>query len=71
MVWAHDHLGRDYAIHLIDPANAASERVAQKLGAEVTGTWAIPGGGIANIWTTRWESFTQTETYANLPAAGT
>lgn len=71
MAWAHNHLGRDYAIHLIDPANVASERVAQKLGAEVTGTWAIPGGGIANIWTTRWESFTQTDAYAKHPAAGT
>ncbi len=65
-VWAHEALGRDHAIHLIDPANVASERVAQKLGAAITGSWDIPGGGgPVNIWTTRWKSFTQTEVYAN------
>jgi RimJ/RimL family protein N-acetyltransferase len=70
MIWAHDILGRDHAIHLIDPANVASERVAAKLGAAITGTWEIPGGSIANVWTTHWESFTQTEAYANQLAVG-
>lgn len=69
-VWAHETLGRDHAIHLIDPANVASERVAAKLGATVTGSWDIPGGWTANVWTTHWESFTQTEVYANHLAAG-
>jgi RimJ/RimL family protein N-acetyltransferase len=69
-VWAHDKLGRDYAIHLIDPANIASERVAAKLGGRITGTWEIPGGWTANVWTTDWESFTETEVYANHPLAG-
>ena len=68
LIWAHAQLGRDHVIHLIDPANVASERVAVKLGAGITGTWDIPGGGTANIWTTRWESLTQTEVYAKLTA---
>jgi len=65
LIWAHETLGRDHVIHLIDPANSASERVAEKLGATVTGTWEIPGGGTANVWTTTWQSFTQTEIYTN------
>ena len=68
--WVHENLGRDHVIHLIDPANIASERVAAKLGATITGNWEIPGGGTANVWTSRWESFTQTEVYANHLSAG-
>ena len=70
MIWAHETLGRDHVIHLIDPANFASEQVARKLGAEITGSWKTPLGGTANIWTTHWESFTQTEVYANHLSAG-
>ena len=70
MIWAHETLGRDHVIHLIDPANLASEQVARKLGAAITGSWDTPLGGTVNIWTTRWESFTQTEVYANQQAAG-
>jgi RimJ/RimL family protein N-acetyltransferase len=69
-LWAHQQLGRDHAIHLIDPANVASERVAAKLGGAITGTWELPGGGDANVWTTRWESFIQTEAYTNQLSAG-
>ena len=71
LIWAHETLGRDHVIHLIDPANLASERVARKLGATITGSWDTPLGGTVNIWTTRWKSFTQTEVYANQRAAGT
>ncbi len=70
MIWARETLGRDHVIHLIDPANTASEKVAAKLGATITGTWQIPNAGAVNIWTTRWESFTKTEVYANHLAAG-
>jgi RimJ/RimL family protein N-acetyltransferase len=70
LVWVREALGRDHVIHLIDPANTASEKVAAKLGATITGTWQIPDAGSVNIWTTRWESFTQTEGYANQLAAG-
>jgi|GEM_PF-398504 len=60
MVWVHEMLGRDHVIHLIDPLNAASERVAAALGAEVTGVWDSPLCLGARIWTTRWEKFVAT-----------
>lgn len=69
MVWVRETLGRDHVIHLIDPANIASERVAARLGAELTGSWRIPDADPVNIWTTRWERFTQTEAYANHQSA--
>ena len=68
MLWVRETFERDHVIHLIDPLNKASEQVARKLGAEITGNWDTPLGGTVNIWTTRWESFTQTEVYANLSA---
>lgn len=71
MLWVREALGRDHVIHLIDPANAASARVAAKLGAELTGEWEIPEVAAVNIWTTRWEAFTRTRAYANQLAAGT
>jgi RimJ/RimL family protein N-acetyltransferase len=61
MVWVHEALGRDHVVHLIDPLNPASERVAQALGAEVTGIWDSPLCPGARIWTTRWQHFTATE----------
>jgi len=70
MIWVRETLGRDYVIHLIDPANIASEKVAARLGAKVTGTWNIPDVGSVNVWTTHWENFTQTEVYANQRATG-
>jgi RimJ/RimL family protein N-acetyltransferase len=69
LTWTREALGRDYVIHLIDPANIASERVARKLGAAITGTWDIPDVGTVNIWTTRWENFTRTRVYTNHLAA--
>jgi RimJ/RimL family protein N-acetyltransferase len=65
MIWVHEALGRDEVIHLIDPANAASEKVATRLGARLASTWDVPGGGVANIWSSRWEKFTKTEAYTN------
>jgi RimJ/RimL family protein N-acetyltransferase len=70
MLWVRETLGRSHVIHLIDPANTASEKVAGKLGATITGTWEIPDTATLNIWTTRWESFTQTEAYTNHLSAG-
>jgi len=57
IAWTHDALGRGEVIHLIDPLNAASERVAKALGAEPTGSWDSPLGEKVNVWTTRWERF--------------
>nr|MDQ4088262.1 GNAT family N-acetyltransferase [Pseudomonadota bacterium] len=69
VVWACKALGRDYVIHLIDPANAPSERVATALGAEVTGTWDSPLAHGAKVWTTRWERFVATPAYQRHVAA--
>ena len=68
-VWVHETLGRDHVIHLIDPENGASERVARALGAEKTGTWDSPLGQGVNVWTTRWERFTATDAYRRHVAA--
>jgi RimJ/RimL family protein N-acetyltransferase len=70
MVWAHDALGRDYVIHLIDPLNRPSEKVAMALGAEVTGTWKSPLAEEARIWTTRWDRFVETEAYRRYAGLG-
>ncbi|HEY5712514.1 MAG TPA: GNAT family N-acetyltransferase [Allosphingosinicella sp.] len=69
MVWAHEAMGRDHAIHLIDPANVASERVAIALGAEPTGRWTVPGGYEVPVWTTRWEDFIKTSAFQRHVAA--
>ena len=63
IVWAHEALGRDHVIHLIDPRNTPSEKVAIALGAEVTGTWKSPLAEEARIWTTRWDRFVETKAY--------
>ena len=65
IVWAHEALGRDHVIHLIDPANAASARVAQRLGGRRTGRWMVPNGEEVPVWTTRWVDFIQTDAYRN------
>ena len=68
-VWAHETLGRDHVIHLIDPLNVPSEGVAAALGAEVTGTWRSPLAEGARIWTTRWQRFAATAAYQRHVAA--
>lgn len=69
MIWSHDALGRDQVVHLIDPRNVASERVAAALGAEPTGDWIVPSGADCRIWTTRWERFIATPAYRQVAAA--
>jgi RimJ/RimL family protein N-acetyltransferase len=69
MVWAHEELGRDEMIHLIDPANERSERVARRLCASITGRHEFPNDIVANIWTSRWETFTASEPYRHHIAA--
>lgn len=69
MVWAHDALGRDEIIHLIDPANAPSERVAQRLGATITGRHEFSNEVVVNIWTSCWDRLTQSEPYRRHIAA--
>jgi RimJ/RimL family protein N-acetyltransferase len=41
---AFDVLGRDHVISVIQPANGASIRVAQKVGARYWRDWVTPGG---------------------------
>ncbi len=69
MIWSRETLGRDHVIHLIDPANKGSERVASAIGAEPSGSWSIPAGGPVTIWTTRWDRFTATPAYQRHVAA--
>ena len=60
LVWVREAFARDHVIHLIDPLNAASERVAIALGAEVTGVWDSPLCPGVRIWTTPWDRFVAT-----------
>lgn len=69
IIWAHEALGRDHVIHLIDPGNKASERVAAALGGAYSRTWTVPTGETVPVWTTRWERFVETLAYANQVAA--
>jgi RimJ/RimL family protein N-acetyltransferase len=70
LVWAHEALGREHVIHLIDPRNTASERVAAALGAEATGEWNSPSCAPTRIWTTRWDRFRATPACQRHLAAG-
>ncbi len=69
LIWAHETLGRNHVIHLIDPRNVASEHVAAALGGELTGHWSTPLGGKTRIWTTRWARFVETAAYHRQVAA--
>jgi RimJ/RimL family protein N-acetyltransferase len=66
MVWAHEALGKHSALHLIAPANRPSQKVAERLGATIVGTWDPPWEGDVDLWETRWGTFTQTEAYRRL-----
>lgn len=53
MDWAFGTLGWDDVIHCIDPANAASQRVAQRLGSVKQGAVRMPppyGESNAEVW---------------------
>ena len=41
--WAHEELGRDHVVSLIDPSNTQSIRVAEKLGASLEGHHSTRG----------------------------
>jgi RimJ/RimL family protein N-acetyltransferase len=41
--WAHEELGRDHIISVIDPSNARSARVAEKIGETVEGHFQYAG----------------------------
>ena len=43
MRWAHDELGSDHIVSVIDPSNTRSIRVAEKLGETVEGNFSVPG----------------------------
>lgn len=64
--WAHEALGKDEVIHLIDPANAASEAVARKLGSQASeDRKEFPNGSVARIWRTRWDDFVGTDVFSS------
>lgn len=69
MVWAHNELGRDEMIHLIDPGNGPSEAVARRLGATFTGRHEFSNDLVVNIWTSRWDAFVESEPYRRHIAA--
>ena len=51
--WAFRHLGWDEVIHIIDPENTASQRVAIKLGSQNRGPGRLPppyDDHAADIW---------------------
>lgn len=60
-VWAHGALGRDHVIHLINPQNEPSRRVAERLGGKLTGSWDALWGDTIDVWTTRWADFAETK----------
>lgn len=68
--WAHHMLGRRETLHMIDPTNEASARVARALGAEPGEMWTPfwPDAKPVRQWKTTWEAFTATPVYARLTA---
>jgi RimJ/RimL family protein N-acetyltransferase len=48
--WARAERGYDRLISLIDPANVASQRVAERLGARPTETVQLFDSGDAVVW---------------------
>lgn len=66
--WAHEALHRDETLHMIDPENPASEKVARALGAEPGAMWTPfwPNAKPVRKWTTRWAAFTGSVAYARL-----
>lgn len=68
--WAHEALGREETLHMIDPVNLASEKVARALGAEPgamwTPFWADPKP--VRQWRTTWAAFTASPACARLTA---
>lgn len=68
--FAHDVLGRQETIHLIDPLNAPSERVARAMGAQPENMWTPfwEGGVPVRIWRTRWDAFRASSAFARLAA---
>ena len=68
--WAHHMLGRTETLHMIDPGNEPSARVARALGAEPGEMWTPfwPDAKPVQKWKTTWEAFTATPVYARLTA---
>lgn len=48
--WAREHRGIEHLISLIAPANAASRRVAQRLGATRSASVTLYDSGVADVW---------------------
>ena len=48
--WARAERGFDRLISLIDPANVASQRVAERLGAQPVETVELFDSGVADVW---------------------
>lgn len=66
--WAHHALGKTETLHMIDPTNAASEKVARALGAEPGEMWTPfwPDPKPVRKWRTSWEGFKASPAYARL-----
>ncbi|MBN8832473.1 MAG: GNAT family N-acetyltransferase [Sphingomonadales bacterium] len=66
--WAHHALGKTETLHMIDPSNAASEKVARALGAEPGEMWTPfwPDPKPVRKWRTTWEAFRATPAFARL-----
>jgi RimJ/RimL family protein N-acetyltransferase len=68
--WAHHMLGKLETLHMIDPTNASSEKVARALGAEPGEMWTPfwPDPKPVRKWRTTWEAFTSSPARALLVA---
>ncbi len=68
--WAHEALGRIDTLHMIDPGNGPSEKVARALGAEPGDLWTPlwPDARPVRKWTTRWDAFTASRAWSRLTA---
>lgn len=68
--WAHEALGKSETLHMIDPTNSGSEKVARAMGAEPgemwTPFWADPKP--VRQWRTTWEAFLRSPAYGRLEA---
>ena len=68
--WAHHALGKGETLHMIDPVNAASEKVARALGAEPGEMWTPfwPDPKPVRKWRTTWAAFKASPAFARLTA---
>ncbi|MBN8817765.1 MAG: GNAT family N-acetyltransferase [Sphingomonas sp.] len=68
--WAHEALGQQETLHMIDDSNEGSQKVARALGAEPGEMWTPfwPEPKPVRKWRTTWDAFTASQAYARLTA---